>query len=402
MSPENRYDNDRPEWIPYARQSIDESDIQAVVQALRSNYVTQGPRIRWFEDALKELTGARHAIAVSSGTAALHLSCLCLDVTDGFSGIVPANTFVATANCLRFSGAKAIFADVDSQSGLAQAEHFNSAIEGSVKNGIKPKALLPVSYSGSCPDLEGIRKLADEHDMRVIHDASHSIGASYLSSDRSAHRSGSCAHADVAVFSFHPVKPICSGEGGALLTNDQAVAKRARALRSHGVERSEETVTKIGPWGYDQVELGLNYRMTELQAALGYSQLGKLDEFVQKRLALARRYNDFLSQAEFKKVFERPLLDERSSWHLYVIRFQESSLRDKAYHFLKERDIGTQVHYIPLYRHSYYEGGNHEELPGSESFYKACLSLPMYPALEEKDQDRTIEALKLFCERVTA
>ncbi len=401
MSSKNRYDNDRPEWIPYARQSIEESDVEAVVQTLRSNYITQGPRTSWFEEALKEATGASHAVVVSSGTAALHLSCLALDVSVNSVGIVPANTFVATANCLKLAGGGVIFADVDPTTGLSQPSHFKAALEESLSDSLPVKALLPVSYSGSCPDFEGIRDIADQSGLSVIHDASHSLGASYRTSDGSICKSGSCAHADAAIFSFHPVKSICAGEGGAILTNDEALARRARRLRSHGVERSQSISEQYGPWAYQQEELGLNYRMTEMQAALGYNQLARLGEFVDRRLEIARRYHEAFSVEPFARVFNLPQLDERSAWHLYPIRFRNPNCREQAYAFLKERNIGSQVHYIPLYHHSYYKDIiGREEMPGAEQFYASCLSIPLYPSLQDSEQERITSTLKSFCEQV--
>lgn len=380
---------DRPaKAIPYSRQSIDDSDVEAVAQALRSDFVTQGPALGRFEAALAEVTGARYAVAVSSGTAALHLSCLGLGIGAGHYGLVPAITFAATANCLRYAGAQVAFCDVDPRSGRAGPEQFQQALDSGRDRG-ELKALLPVSFAGAVPDLETIAQLARKEGAFVIEDAAHSIGARYGGADGAAFRSGSCAHSDAAILSFHPVKHICAAEGGAVLTNDETLARRARRLRSHGIDKGEG-------WGYDQAELGFHYRMTELQAALGASQLGKLDVFLQRRRALALRYQRAFSAEPFASRLRIANADPNSAWHLFVVHFADADERRAAYAFLHERNIRVQVHYFPVYRNSYYEKQGHSPLPGAERFYSTCLSLPLFPRLTDGEQDYVIASLRSF------
>lgn len=377
--------------IPYAKQSVSEGDIEEVVAALRSNFVTQGPRVEWFEEGLREATGARYAVAVSSGTAALHLACLGLDLGEGSVGVVPAITFAATANCLRLAGATVEFSDVDPFSGLASVEALAAAMER-IDGPASKRALLPVSFAGAVCDLEGISELARRHGAFVIEDAAHSIGATYPRSDGGTGRSASCRHSDAAILSFHPVKHVCAGEGGAVLTNDETLARRARRLRSHGIERGAR-------WLYNQVELGLNYRMTELQAALGLSQLKRLPEFLNRRERLARRYGEALAQPPFAGRLRPASPTNGSAWHLYVVRFSDANERLSAYDFLHKRGIRVQVHYVPVYRHQYYQQLGHQALPGAEAFYATCLSLPLYPDLSDREQDQVIEALADFLSR---
>ncbi|MCH6255877.1 aminotransferase class I/II-fold pyridoxal phosphate-dependent enzyme [Puniceicoccaceae bacterium K14] len=385
--------------IPYGRQCIDDADIQAVVDALKSDYITQGPRASWFEDALKEVSGAQYAIFVSSGTAALHLTILGLGLNEEHFGVVPAITFAATANCLRYVGADVRFCDTDSVSGIASAKHFETAILGNERPHLSLKALLPVSMSGRVGELEAIRKLADSYDAFVIEDAAHSIGATYTNSQSVSFSSGSCSHSDAAIYSFHPVKHVCAGEGGAILTNDVTLAKRVRALRSHGIE----PVFKEGSrdrWKYAQSELGFNYRATEMQAALGVSQLKKLDGFLESRRNLARRYSDAFNCEVFHGILSNYHPDDGCSWHLYVVRFRDSNLREQAYDYLHSHGIKVQVHYIPVYHHPYYDKVDPGLFPGAEEFYGTCLSLPLYPSLSVEEQDRVIDALRLFCQSI--
>lgn len=382
-------------WVPYARQCIEESDIEAVVSTLKSEYVTQGPRVRLFEDALCEFTGAHYAIAVSSGTAALHLSCRGLGLREGDLGLVPAITFVATANALRHCGADPLFCDVDAKTGRAGKDHFEACLRNSKESERPVRIFLPVSLTGVVPDLEAIAELAKKEGAYLVEDAAHSLGASYDGGN-----SASCRHSDAAILSFHPVKHLCTGEGGAVLTNDETLARRVRRLRSHGIERPEALRESEGPWAYDQRDLGWNYRMTDIQASLGTSQLGRIGEFLEKRRRLAKRYQESLSEGLFSERFDLPEFSENSAWHLYVIRFQTSEERRQAFEFLREQRIQSQVHYRPLYRNSYYEKEQHSELPGAEDYYSGCLSIPMYPSLSDRDQDRVVEGLRQFCERV--
>lgn len=375
--------------IPYARQTIDDADAAAVVEALRSDFVTQGPRVGWFEDALREATGARHAVVVSSGTAALHLACTGLGIGAGDFGVVPAITFAASANCLRYCGADVSFCDVDPRTGLTSLEAIAVAAGQGAESVFK--VAIPVSYSGSAADLPAIACWAARRGAFVIEDAAHSIGGSYVLDGGETALSASCRHSDAATLSFHPVKHVCAGEGGAVMTNDETLARRVRRLRSHGIEKRDG-------WRYEQLELGYHYRMTELQAALGRSQLAKLGASVARRRALAARYDAAFAQAPFASRLRAASQDPLSARHLYVVHFESAATRAAAYAYLGERGIGAQVHYEPLYRHPYYALRGCLELPGAEAFYAGCLSLPMYPALADEEQGRVIGALRDFCE----
>lgn len=372
-----------PKPIPYGRQWIDDGDAEAVIAALQSDVVAQGPRVARFEDALCEQTGARYAVAVSSGTAALHLSCLGLDIGPGDRGIVPAITFAATANCLKYAGAEVAFCDVDARSGLASVQHFSEALAANPDC----RVVLPVSYSGSVPDLIGISEASARRGVYVIEDAAHSIGASY----GSGHLSASCEHSDAAILSFHPVKHVCAGEGGAVLTNDAVLARRIRKLRSHGIESRED-------WGYDQSELGYHYRMTDLQAALGKSQLARLPVFLSRRRELAQRYLTAFSEEPFASRVKLPNQDAGSALHLFVVHFENAERRKAAYDFFHRQNVRVQVHYMPVYRHSFYDYANLKNCPGAESFYSSCLSLPLYPLLRDEEQEYVIECLRAFLE----
>lgn len=384
------------EDIPYGRQCIDESDIQTVVEVLRSDFITQGPRTAQFEDALKELTGCQYAVLVSSGTAALHLTALGLGLGEKDHGIVPAITFAATANCLRYVGAGVQFCDTDPVSGLSTVSHFKGAMKQADSREDNVKALFPVSMAGRVGGLAGLRKLADSCNAFVVEDAAHSIGATYTDSLGSVYSSGSCAHTDAAIFSFHPVKHICAGEGGAILTNDATLAKRARALRSHGIE-PVMTNGRRDRWKYAQFELGLNYRATEMQAALALSQLGKLPDFIERRRSIATAYFEAFKDEAFTGIVSTEQPEGGSAWHLYVVHFLNSDTRERAYDFLHENGIRAQVHYMSVYHHPYYSGVDSSKFPGAEEYYSTCLSLPIYPSMTQTDQVRVIDTVKAFC-----
>ncbi len=380
-------------WIPYARQCIEDSDIESVISTLKSDFVTQGPRVEYFQDALCEYTGAQYAVAVSNGTAALHLAYQGLGVEKGDVGIVPSITFVATANGLRYCGAKPVFCDVNGGTGLSDQAHFEAGIQNAELTSGKAKILVPVSFTGRMCDLESLSHLAAKHGSFIVEDAAHSLGAAM-----NGVKSASCVYSDAAILSFHPVKHICTGEGGAVLTNDEALARRVRRLRSHGIVKPDSLLESEGAWAYSQDELGWNYRMTDIQASLGSSQLLRIDSFMERRREIALRYHDAFADEACLRHFERPELKEGLAWHLYVIRFRSSDLRRKAYDFLRAKHIGTQVHYVPVYRHPYYSDLNVSQYPGAEAFYSGCLSLPMYPSLKDADRDRVVKVLKQFCQ----
>lgn len=384
--------------IPYARQWIDEDDIAAVTAALRADFLTQGPTIAEFEAALATATGARHAVAVSSGTAALHLSALALGLGPGRTGLTSPITFAASANCFLYAGAEAAFVDVDAHSGLMAPAALDAELTRRSAAGGKPGVVVAVSLAGRAADLPALAKVCARHAWTLVEDAAHSFGATYRD-DGSVYRSASCAHTQAAILSFHPVKHICTGEGGAVLTNDDALAAHVRRLRTHGIERPapEKNPAGEGAWFYEQVELGYHYRLTDLQAALGLSQLRKLPRFLERRRTLARRYAEILAGEPFARILRAPVFDGEHAYHLYVVHFRSPEDRRAAYEHLAAAEIRAQVHYIPVYRHPYYrERYGEQPLPGAEAFYSGCLSLPLFPAMTDAEQDRVIAALADF------
>ena len=365
--------------IPYSRHWINEEDIAAVVRVLRSDSVTQGATIEAFEAELCRITGARYAVAVSSGTAALNMLCLAVSSKSSrqLSGVTSPISFAASANCLVHSNVQVAFADVDPGNGLIASEHCPDAAIG-----------VLVSFAGKVVALDRLQS----HFKFTIEDAAHSLGASYSVAGEHF-QSGCCQHSDAAILSFHPVKHICTGEGGAALTNDAGLAEELRLLRSHAITRPEE-----GPaWYYDQIGLGMHYRMNEIQAALGISQLKRLPDFLSARRRFAKRYEQALSDRVFNDHLRLIPYDPQSAYHLYVIHCKNSTIRDRAHVFLKERGIGTQVHYKPIYQHTYYRellGNLH--LPNAEKFFAGCLSLPLYPKMSDAEQDYVLEQIAHF------
>ena len=380
--------------IPYGRQSIDDADIAAVAEVLRSNFLTQGPAVPAFEQAVASACGAKHAIAVNSATSALHIACLSLGVGPGDVVWTSPITFVASANCARYCGADVDFVDIDPRTYNLSVEHLAAKLEQAEKAGRLPKVLIPVHLCGQPCDMEGIHALGQLYGFKIIEDASHAIGGKYRGEPI-----GNGRYSDITVFSFHPVKIITTGEGGMTLTNDAQLAKRMQRLRSHGITRDEAEMTRApdGPWYYQQIELGFNYRMTDMQAALGLSQLQRLDEFVTKRHSLARRYDRELSSQPVVTPWQHP--DTYSGLHLYVIRLKLKAIRKtrrEVFEALQNAGIGVNLHYIPVYRQPYYErlGFKSLNFPEAENYYAEAISLPMYPGLDEIAQNHVIESLK--------
>jgi len=378
--------------IPYSCQTIDDSDIESVINVLKSNFLTQGPACAQFEEALKTVTGAEHAIAVSNGTAALHLACLAMGADSNFVGITSPITFAASANCLLYAGSEVVFCDVDPINGLMALTSLADPVARIDSRG----AITPVNINGKCCELPEINKIALEKGWQVLEDAAHSLGGSYADTTGKRYQSGSCSHSTASILSFHPVKHICTGEGGAVLTNDKSVAEHIRLLRSHGIHRPG--LPEQPAWFYEQIELGWNYRLTEMQAALGVSQLKRLPQFITRRRQIAQRYYEELNKAPFDHVFSLPVDDPGHVYHLFAIQCKASTVRDDLHRFLKEKNIMTQIHYIPVYKHPYYERRFGKiRLPGAEAYFKGCLSIPIYPKMTEADQDRVIAALTTFC-----
>lgn len=375
--------------IPYSRQQINEADIEAVVSVLRSDFLTQGPAVPAFEQALCDYTSSPHAIAVNSGTSALHLACMALGVQPGQRVWTSPITFVASANCARYCGADVSFVDVDPQSGNLSVQALEQRLEAAERNGTLPHLVIPVHFSGAPCPMEAIAALGKRYGFRILEDASHALGARI---DEAAVGNGHFA--DITVLSFHPVKMITTAEGGAALTCDDSLAESMRQLRTHGITKDAALLEQPGEgsWYYEQQALGYNYRMTDLQAALGLSQLPRLDSFVEARLARARRYDRLLRTLPV----QRPPLDETSSWHLYPIRLRESAKRQHVFESMRAAGIGVQVHYIPVHLQPYYRrlGFSPGDYPNAEHYYAGVMSLPLFPDLKDDEQDRVVTTLR--------
>lgn len=380
--------------IPYARQSISQADIDAVVEVLRSDWLTQGPCIGRFEHEVAAYCGAQHAVAVSNGTAALHIACLALGLGPGDLAWTSANTFVASANCARYCGADVDFVDIDPQTYNMSTAALEEKLATAERVARLPKIVIPVHFGGQSCDMRTIARLAERYGFRVIEDASHAIGADYLSQ-----KVGTCRYSDITVFSFHPVKLMTTGEGGMLMTNDSAIARRLGLLRTHGITRDQEQVVgkSEGPWYYEQVALGFNYRMTDMQAALGSSQLRRLDDFLARRRELVRRYD--LALEESSLTAPKEIESGKSAWHLYVIQLDTDALavsRGDVFLRMREQGILVNVHYIPVYRQPYYRdiGFDPRDFPNCEQYYERALSLPLFFDLTAAEQDKVIEVLR--------
>jgi UDP-4-amino-4,6-dideoxy-N-acetyl-beta-L-altrosamine transaminase len=373
--------------LPYGRQCIEEDDISAVAEVLRSDFLTTGPKVEEFEKALCAATGARYAVACSNGTTALHLAALALELGEGDAVIVPSTTFLATANAVRYTGADVIFADVDPDTGLMGVSHLEEAI--SRVSGKNLKAVFPVHLAGQCADLLALRLVADKAGIKIVTDCCHAIGGSYRKSPV-----GACTDEDMATFSFHPVKTIAMGEGGAITTNRSDWAEKMRRLRSHGMIRRPE----MGSWFYEMPELGYNYRASDIQCALGASQMKKLERFVSRRREIVDLYDRAL--ADLAPVVLPPARADNCNpaWHLYAVRIDFEILgisRSEAMAQLMEKGIGTQVHYIPVHAQPYYRQRYGDfSLPGAESYYKRTLSLPLYPSMSDENVLYVAEELK--------
>jgi UDP-4-amino-4,6-dideoxy-N-acetyl-beta-L-altrosamine transaminase len=378
--------------IPYGRQHVTDADIAAVADVLRSDFLTQGPAVPRFERAVAARCNADHAIAVNSATSALHLACLVLGLGPGDWLWTSPITFVASANCARYCGAQVDFVDIDPQTYTMCPEALRRKLELAQARGRLPKIVVPVDHCGHPADLAAIRALADEFGFRVVEDASHSIGGRYR-----GEAIGSGRYSDITIFSFHPVKIITTGEGGMLLTASAELAERAALLRTHGITRDPGRMTHApdGDWYYQQIELGFNYRMTDIQAALGLSQLDRLDAYLASRHALASRYDRLLAGLPLGLPFRRA--DCYSGFHLYVVRVLRESGRNRREVFdsLRAQGIGANVHYIPVHTQPYYRamGFADGDFPVAEAYYAEALSLPLYPTLTEADQDVVVAAM---------
>jgi UDP-4-amino-4,6-dideoxy-N-acetyl-beta-L-altrosamine transaminase len=379
--------------IPYSCQDIDEADIRAVEAVLRSEYLTQGPAVGMFEAGFAQRHQVTHAIAVCNATAGLHIACLALGVGRGTRVWTSPNSFVASANCALYCGATVDFVDIDPRTRNMSVDTLRGKLQRAAREGQLPQVVIPVDFAGVPCDLRETRELADEYGFRILEDASHAAGASYAS------RPVGCQFADIAVFSFHAVKVMTTGEGGMAVTQDGALAERLRLLRSHGVTRERDVLTgePEGGWVYEQQALGFNYRMTDIQAALGSSQLARLDLQRRRRAALVERYRRMLDGLPIR--LPHCPGDRESSWHLFVVELDDSTplpSRAQVFARMREAGIGVNVHYIPIHTQPYFAalGFMAGDFPAAERFYRRALTLPLFPAMSDAQQDQVVAALR--------
>jgi UDP-4-amino-4,6-dideoxy-N-acetyl-beta-L-altrosamine transaminase len=385
--------------IPYARQTVSDKDVQAVVDVLRSDFLTQGPKVPEFETEIARLVGAEHCVAVNSATSGLHVACLALGVGPGDVVWTSAISFVASANCARMCGAEVGFVDIDPLTLNISSKELRRRLEIAAHGGVLPKVLIVVHMAGQPADMREIAEICAQYSVLILEDASHAIGARYESQ-----AVGSCEYSQAVVFSFHPVKIITTGEGGAVTTNSPSLAKTMRLLRSHGITRNQDEFENqsADPWYYEQQLLGFNYRMTDMQAALGLSQLNRAEENLIRRKEIARFYHAALSGVGDLQLphADSPSETEDHAWHLYVVRTQK---RKALYDYLREHHIFAQVHYFPLHLMPHYRttfGYGPGLCPQAERFYSECLSIPMYPSLSQEQLSYVVDAIRAFFDQI--
>ncbi len=382
--------------IPYGKQDISQADIDAVVGVLNSDYLTQGPQVPLFEETVASYCGAEHGVAVNSATSALHIACLALGLGKGDWLWTSPNTFVASANCALYCGAQVDFVDINPHTYNMSVVALEHKLKQAKQNNTLPKIVIPVHFAGQSCEMQDIYALSLEYGFKIIEDAAHAIGGKYLGKPI-----GGCQYSDITVFSFHPVKIVTTGEGGIAITNQSVLAEKMQLLRSHGVTREPHLMTKAleaeGAWYYQQVVLGFNYRMTEMQAALGVSQMNRVDEFVSSRKAFAQRYDELLHNLPLVLPFQHS--DSDSSFHLYPILIQTDLIfknRTQVYKALREHGIGVNIHYIPVHTQPYYQkmGFLEGDFPVAEAYYQQVISIPVFHAMTIQDQNRVVEILE--------
>ena len=372
--------------IPYGRQTIEEDDIQAVVEVLKSDYLTTGPKIAEFEGMVADYVGVKYAVAISNGTSALHAACFAAGIGKGDEVITTPLTFAASANCVLYCGGTPVFADVDPKTYNIDPADIERKITSNTK------AIIAVHLAGQPCDMDAIHKIARKHNLLVIEDGAHALGSEYKGK-----KVGSLS--DMTTFSFHPVKPITTGEGGMIVTDNEGFYQKLMLFRSHGITRDENLMTRNdGPWFYQQLDLGFNYRITDIQCALGCSQMKKLDRFLKRRKEIVSRYNKAFADCE-NIVTPYQLPDTESGWHLYIIQVKNYDRR-KVFEQLRKKGIAVNVHYIPVYMHPYYQEHGYKEVhcKNAEEIYSHILSLPLYPTLKEEEQEYVITTVKQICE----
>ena len=380
--------------INYSKHNISKNDIKSVIKVLKSDFLTQGPSVKFFEKKIKKIVSAKYAFAVNSATSGLHVACMSIGISKNDVVWTSPNSFVASSNCALYCGAKIDFVDINQSTYNICIESLKNKLEFSKKNNTLPKVLIPVHLTGQSCDMREIHKLSKEYGFNVIEDASHAIGGNYREE-----KVGSCKYSDICIFSFHPVKIITTGEGGMALTNSYDLFCKIERLRSHGITRDENFMinSSHGPWYYEQIDLGLNYRLTDIQAALGISQMDRIDKYVQRRNKLAQRYDELLVNLPISLPKQPDYV--YSSRHLYVIRLNLSDIdisHLEVFEALRKNDIGVQIHYIPVPMHPYYQGKGFtmDEYPNSLSYYQEAISIPMFPTMTEEQQNIVVSVLK--------